>query len=902
MRLVMKDKKLTQEEVDNILSVNARLKKAIEDLKEVFSNKFYLTQKDLEGFIIDIVSNCDEEITENLSYIFLEFVENDIENFDIRKRRAFAKTAVKNCLDLYNKEINQIQNGFFGVLKEAKKYNIDPFRLAIKENLRGATADSFNETLQALVFAEYNGISKDKKEKLFQESDIKRLFEQCAGLASGVSEKCVQNILNVLSRFVRDEKGDYIVNPRNIISKCLSLLDYGTPKKLEKLESMIEFLQEKLVPNEMSKRELVLRVAENPSVLLLTQEKVLGVENQLIGAIYKIVTNPNFTGKIEDIDEFVINEAQRFSYNFDNFNEMRALRQDRLVNLDNICDVLISNLGADNALKCITNMRILNTDTAVLDCFLTKLAVQEKESNLNLRKFFIENPYRCLNLLEEENVGAIIAERMGGHRRTKSVKATDVPEGIKDEDFKVKYSKLNIAQKKKVDELSQNVLEEIARKRREAREKQKQNKFEYENLLVNGVRDRLSTVVFKTPYAYILTKYKMLLDEKYGVGYAQKNYNIDDFINFYNEMVDTNEKFAEMNEKVIGFADEIGGIGKIEISENANLLAIKNISNEFMAKFEEFAEKFTTFEKEEVAKNLREPQYNIVTLSKKFGFYAHDKFMKDYKEIFNYLVPSVYVDFTDVSSCMSYLEMMTDVMKKEFPNFYETISPEYERESLMCQDIPISDKVSTIYNISQTYWAMIVVFKNFIEKEFNDSSAKVIEQVGGFARRPGNSEKNFDLNNIDVLDRKRLEDIQRADKLIPFEEKRLALETIRELQRKLEALQKRYISKQQLNALNNRIDKVIKGLNMYESGRKLYFSIDDLKDESIDRHSFSILKNESNKENVALEKLSLEEIEGIDDLPLNNYMAYIIPKYAGIDNRQIEEIKRLTKETAKEDI
>ena len=902
MRLVMKDKKLTQEEVDNILSVNARLKKAIEDLKEVFSNKFYLTQKDLEGFIIDIVSNCDEEITENLSYIFLEFVENDIENFDIRKRRAFAKTAVKNCLDLYNKEINQIQNGFFGVLKEAKKYNIDPFRLAIKENLRGATADSFNETLQALVFAEFNGISKDKNEKLFQESDIKRLFEQCAGLASGVSEKCVQNILNVLSRFVRDEKGDYIVNPRNIISKCLSLLDYGTPKKLEKLESMIEFLQEKLVPNEMSKRELVLRVAENPSVLLLTQEKVLGVENQLIGAIYKIVTNPNFTGKIEDIDEFVINEAQRFSYNFDNFNEMRALRQDRLVNLDNICDVLISNLGADNALKCITNMRILNTDTAVLDCFLTKLAVQEKESNLDLRKFFIENPYRCLNLLEEENVGAIIAERMGGHRRTKSVKATDVPEGIKDEDFKAKYSKLNATQKKKVDELSQNVLEEIARKRREAREKQKQNKFEYENLLVNGVRDRLSTVVFKTPYAYILTKYKMLLDEKYGVGYAQKNYNIDDFINFYNEMVDTNEKFAEMNEKVIGFADEIGGIGKIEISENANLLAIKNITNEFMTKFEEFAEKFTTFEKEEVAKNLRESQYNIVTLSKKFGFYAHDKFMKDYKEIFNYLVPSVYVDFTDVSSCMSYLEMMTDVIKKEFPNFYETISPEYERESLMCQDIPISDKVSTIYNISQTYWAMIVVFKNFIEKEFNDSSAKVIEQVGGFARRPGNSEKNFDLNNIDVLDRKRLEDIQRADKLIPFEEKRLALETIRELQRKLEALQKRYISKQQLNALNNRIDKVIKGLNMYESGRKLYFSIDDLKDESIERHSFSILKNESNKENVALEKLSLEEIEGIDDLPLNNYMAYIIPKYAGIDNRQIEEIKRLTKETAKEDI
>ena len=108
---------------------------------------------------------------------------------------------------------------------------------------------------------------------------------------------------------------------------------------------------------------------------------------------------------------------------FDNFNEMRGVKQDRIDNLENICDVLISNLGADNALKCITNMRILNTDTAVLDCFLTKLAIQEKELNLDLRKFFVENPYRCLNLLEEDNIGIKLAEKMGGHKRTRNIKA-----------------------------------------------------------------------------------------------------------------------------------------------------------------------------------------------------------------------------------------------------------------------------------------------------------------------------------------------------------------------------------------------------------------------------------------------------------------------------------------------
>lgn len=101
--------------------------------------------------------------------------------------------------------------------------------------------------------------------------------------------KCIQNILNTLSRFVKDEKGNYIVSPKFIVSKCLSLLDYGTPKKIAKLEEMIYFLQENLVPYEMTKRELVLRVADNPSVLLLTPEKVLNVENQLVEAIHKIV-------------------------------------------------------------------------------------------------------------------------------------------------------------------------------------------------------------------------------------------------------------------------------------------------------------------------------------------------------------------------------------------------------------------------------------------------------------------------------------------------------------------------------------------------------------------------------------------------------------------------------------
>ena len=889
----MEDKKLSKEEVDDILSVNARLNKAVEDIKEVFSNKFYLTQKDLENIIIDIVSKCDEEVAENLSYIFLEFIENDIENFDIKKRRSFAKAAIKNCLDLYNSEVNQIQKDFFAVLKESKKYNIDPFRLAIKENLRRATVNSFNESLQALVFAEYNGIEKDKKEKLFEQSDIKRLFEQCAGLASGVSEKCIQNILNTLSRFVKDEKGNYIVSPKFIVSKCLSLLDYGTPKKIAKLEEMIYFLQENLVPYEMTKRELVLRVADNPSVLLLTPEKVLNVENQLVEAIHKIVKNPGFVGKVDDIDEFALEEAHKFSFNFDNFNEMRGVKQDRIDNLENICDILISNLGADNALKCITNMRILNTDTAVLDCFLTKLAIQEKELNLDLRKFFVENPYRCLNLLEEDDIGIKLAEKMGGHRRTRNIKAQDVPENIKAEDFKKKYNKLASPQKKKVDELSKNILEEIEKDKKARKERQKQNKLEYENMLVEGVLERLSKVKFNTPYAYILSKYKMLLDEKFGNGYAQKTYNIDEYIKYYSDMVDYNQKFADMNEKVIDFADELEKINSTIIGKNANLTEVEAITKEFISKFGDFAKRFITFEKDEFVKCLKEPENRMLTLDNKFGFNAHERIMKNYKEILSYINPSIYMDFTINSSCMRYLEMMTGVMKKEFPDSYETICPEYERENLICQDIPVANKIVTLYNVDQINYGMLMVFEGFL-KELKEAGNRIVTGVGGMAVYPDSKKDIGDLKIFD--DDSDWRNIQQASQMYSVEQRREIVNRCQKLVNDMFKLQDKTIANGKIKTIYDRIGKQVRDLDLFESESKLYFSTCDLKDTSIKRQSFSILKNDSNKECLSIDSLTKEELKDIDDLPLNNYMAYIIQKYAGVDNKQIEIAKKMSKE------
>lgn len=62
-------------------------------------------------------------------------------------------------------------------------------------------------------------------------------------------------------------------------------------------------------------------------------------------------------------------------------------------------------------------------------------------------------------------------------------------------------------------------------------------------------------------------------------------------------MVDYNQKFADMNEKVIDFADELEKINSTVIGKNANLTEVEAITKEFISKFGDFAKRFITFEK-----------------------------------------------------------------------------------------------------------------------------------------------------------------------------------------------------------------------------------------------------------------------------------------------------------------
>ena len=84
-------KHLTDEEFDTLINKNEMVKYAVSELEQIFKKNFCLTEQEMKQSIIDIVSNFDEELVLKLTDVFQNFVDNDIPEYDIKERNAFAK-------------------------------------------------------------------------------------------------------------------------------------------------------------------------------------------------------------------------------------------------------------------------------------------------------------------------------------------------------------------------------------------------------------------------------------------------------------------------------------------------------------------------------------------------------------------------------------------------------------------------------------------------------------------------------------------------------------------------------------------------------------------------------------------------------------------------------------------
>ena len=840
-------KRLTEQEFQEKVTNNEMIKLAVNELEDMFKNNFFLTEKEMKDIIIDIVSRTDEDLILGLTDIFQKFVnfkvEDELSQYDKRK---LAKSVISNCIDLYNIEKQEIVNEFFGMLDEAIKFKINPYKLAIKTNLRKASKDKFYLSLYSLVEKEYVDIYTNEHFKLFKQSEIKALFEDCASLASGLNEKDVQNVLDILSKFAYDEENNvYFVRPETFIHKVKSIL-----KNPNTLQKNIDYLIGTFVPEFMTRKELVLRVAESPTILLCKPEKVIDFEDKLTKCVLKILNSETFSEKVENKKEFALKYARDFCYNLDHFNMINAVNENSFSYMEKITEVLIENLGANNAIKCLHKAEILSCSPDVLDCFLTKLASQEKEYNFDFRAFFIENTALCLNLMQGEDE-TISPEDLIKHTRAKSEREkveadrTVIPK-IKDGAFEDKYSSLSSIKRKEVDKLSNNLLEKLEERKeksKKTRETRKFLKIQEEFQKISQIKNELGQKNYSSDYVMLLERIKTFLDDKYGEGYSDEKYYINSYINRFNDLVTLNQKYLDYTKRTDDLSESLKTLGIVSAQHNG--IQNPEVLNKEMVDFDSKI-KVLLNKLEEIQKNLIEANREGIKIISRISQVDERLNLNTEKKFRENFEPSFVIDeILNNGIFMRYLEMMKKVIDKEFKDKAETILPTYEIESILDQKAITEEKLrlyGAVCALSKTLCKFLEensdIALEMIKSE-NEKHKSIVEpQSSGFG-------VNIEINQ--------------------FTETNFVLEN-RNLLRNIAIVAKswweRRLKLQKETSINNRFNSILKGIELKidENGSLIF----EAKMPKLDEMPFA---ESENGDNYLTNKKCLAVCSLVTDLP-----------------------------------
>lgn len=705
-------KHLTDEEFDAIINKNEMVKYAVSELEQIFKKNFCLTEQEMKQSIIDIVSNFDEELVLKLTDVFQNFVDNDIPEYDIKERNAFAKRTIKYCIELYYKDSNAIIDNFLDVLKDAKAFKIDPFKLAIKGNLSKASSKTFNKSLTALVESDYVDLLSGKTYRLFELDEVKNIFEQCASIATGLNEKRVQSVLNLLSDFVYDDEVDgYVVSPKSLIQKSYRLLQ-GNPQVLDE---RIQFIIDSFVPGRMSKRELILRIAESPSILLCSSEKIIEYEDVLAKNIYEIMNSKGFTGNnLSSAERMKLAKsyADKYCYNLDNFNTINSINKSGFANIEKIRDILVENLGANNALKCINKPEILECDPSLLDCFLARIALEEQNSKINLRAFFVENTKRCMEYIEKG--GDITKQGIEGLHKTRKRNHIVADEEAlpifnnSSEIFEERLAKLSSLQRSEVQKFIDNLLEEFHKKdekensaknsennRNSSKNQEKSDKKtknnenneeseEFDELqLVESIRAKNIDFTQEDLYLTLLEKIETFLSAKLGEGYCA-SLLIDYVKDSYKTSLGTNKKhieiFKRLHQSVITKYKEI-----VTTRDNSDEVTFDKMISEFKIIYGNLME---------LAKEVN--KLNPIAEQRKNGIGSIDgllfdkdtlELLKEKKCFDKQLSVQIFQAIFENASYMRCLNGLLGELVKEFPQTYFEIVTAEELEQLLNSNI-----------------------------------------------------------------------------------------------------------------------------------------------------------------------------------------------------------------------
>lgn len=377
------------DKTNKFIEKNVNVKAKISELSSILSRLSFTDS--------DIASVIDKICSQGKVKVFYEIVDmlNDLyfkdKIFEPNHKNA-VKRIILDTIDLYEEDAENISKEIKKVLILAKKKGISPYNIAIKTNIRISTVEKFEQTLEALTKEKYNLTSTEKTE-LFSEEESKIILEQCASIACRVNAENLSNIIDLLRKLSFDkETKSYVFSVKDLLTQVPSLMGVSA-KRIETAINLFELICD--VQGKDSKKEIMLNIKKNPSILLINGDKINAIGNVCEDILFSLAkkVDKNLDGSNFRIS-FNYLKLKKFIYNFDNLNSLNSTDEKTLISKAKILEKF---LGTKNAINCFLNNHIFLCDICTLKFALSYLAkIDKKNKNNDLKTAFVENPSKFL--------------------------------------------------------------------------------------------------------------------------------------------------------------------------------------------------------------------------------------------------------------------------------------------------------------------------------------------------------------------------------------------------------------------------------------------------------------------------------------------------------------------------
>ena len=440
---------------------NEEKEKALNVLKDSLKKHFSLGVEDVEKLIASKLDEADLSVVEGLNQIVADFVQNLGETGEDRKH--LAKTALSKAIKIYVDQKEEIKSDFFLAVRNAARLGVDPYKLATETNYKNANYDDYYQTLTALTEKEYTSMIDGKtKSTLFNEAEVKDLFESCSTLLFRVTEKNVQGILDVLSVFLFDfETGKFVIEPKEFIKKAPSILLMNA----KTLDENLEFLQDLYIGKNLSQADFVKHIIETPTLVSMSKENLekFAVEYEKIvsQAISKLSNKFDKKSREERTHNLLAN-----LHDINKLGLVSSLSNDNINNINGVYGVLRKHFTSKytayhttpELLTCLGNLDFFKFDPEVLDYIICRIG----HDNKNLLKVFINSPSKAFAVAREGSVTT--TNRGTSHRNGTKREEIDIADLVVSE-MELTRARQNLtgSQKSLAEQLIKNLERSVAR-------------------------------------------------------------------------------------------------------------------------------------------------------------------------------------------------------------------------------------------------------------------------------------------------------------------------------------------------------------------------------------------------------------------------------------------------------